>query len=494
MPKTSVAQHPLVMIRTFSARLRVHGRSSIGRRSLAAEAGDTLIEVIVSALLLGIIVVGTFTGLNSTNKSTSIARARSQANALAEQDEDRLRSLPVTTLAKLETAPEAKTVEQNGAKYTVTSSARYVIDNTATTSCASTALSAEYIQTTSTVTATILGGHSVVETGIVSPPPDTALVVQVTNQLGEGVPSAEVQATGPSSGSALTSASGCAIIALSPGEYKVNVHKAGYVDQNWFKESKEDSFYTSTVYLTAETTTKKQYLFAPAAALNSPTSEGLKFEELNPVTDKDEPARSLNAVLENGKMSPTFRVLPVTGTPTYVASLQTEKIIYPFNKESYTAYAGSCQANKPVVVGFTKSMVEEYQPAITFFPEKETSGKVVLPSLVVDVWEGTATTPKKLVKATTELFLSDTDEGCEHTWQKPKTVAPVENPTTKVLEYPKGGALEYPGQPWGTYTVCLNDGSSKYIKKEGVKNDHPEQAGTPVNFYEGEGFETGQCP
>ena len=168
------------MIRTFSARLRARGRSSIGRRSLATEAGDTLIEVIVSALLLGIIVVGTFTGLNSTNQSTSIDRARSQADALAEQDEERLRSLPVATLAKLETTPEAKTVEQNGTKYTVTSNAKYVVDSTATTSCAATALSAEYIGTTSTVTATFLGSHSVVETGIVSPPPDTSLVVQVT--------------------------------------------------------------------------------------------------------------------------------------------------------------------------------------------------------------------------------------------------------------------------------------------------------------------------
>jgi len=472
------------MIRTFSARLRASGRSSIGRRSLASEAGDTLIEVIVAALLLGIIVVGTFTGLNSTNKSTSIARARSQADALAEQDEDRLRSLPITTLSKLETTPEAKTVEQNGAKYTVTSNARYVVDSTATTSCASTALSAEYIETTSTVTATILNGHSVVETGIVSPPPDTALVVQVTGPSGEAVPGMEVQATGPSNGLALTSASGCAILALKPGEYAVNVHKAGYVDQNWFKESKEDSFYTSTVYLTAETTTKKAYLFAPAAELKP-----LTFEELNPVTNKDESARALNAVLENPGMAPTFRLLEPEGSSVYLSSITTTKHIYPFSSEApYTVYAGTCTANRPPE--------EKERTSIAFPAGGEKSAKVVLPSLVVKVYEGTELTPKKLVSTTPEIFVSDTNSGCESTYHKPTTVAPVENPSTKVLEYPKGGALEYPGQPWGTYTVCLNDGTSEHLEDTGVKNDHPEQAGTPVNFYEGEAskLKPGSCP
>ena len=435
-----------------------------------------MIEVIVAALLLGIIVVGTFTGLNSTNKSTSIARARSQADALAQQDEDRLRSLPITTLAKLETAPEAKTVEQNGSKYTVTSSARYVVDDTATTSCASTALSAEYIETSSIVSATILGKHSVVETGIVSPPPDTALVVQVTGPLGEAVPGAEAQATGPSIGSALTSTSGCAIIALSPGEYEVNVHKAGYVDQNWFAESNKDPFYTKNAYLTAETTTKKQYLFASAAALNS-----LSFKYLNPTNSKEEEDRALNAILENPGMSPTFRVLPVTGTPAYVSSLQTEKIIYPFNKEAaYTVYAGSCQANRPPEEMEIAGVKVKERTEIAFPAGGEESKKLVLPSLIVKVWTGIKGTGTEgsLVTSAPEIFLSDTDAGCEPTWQKPATEIPSEV---------AHGMLKYPGQPWGTYTVCVTvpSGGSKHYSLTGVKNNKPEKTGTPVNLYEG---------
>jgi Tfp pilus assembly protein PilV len=514
MPKTSIAQSPLVMIRTFSARLRARGRSLIGRSasgrrsggaprfpgrperpprsvrfSLASNAGDTLIEVLVSALLVGLIVVGTFSGLNSANRSTSIDRARSQADSLAEQNEEQLHSLSVTALKKLEeenghTSP----VTQNGTKFEVTSNAKYVIDDTATTSCSSTALSAEYIQTSSTVYSKAAFGATkpVVETGIVSPPPDTSLVVEVTNQLAKPVAGMEVQVTGPSDATAVTNTNGCAVLALEPGEYAINVHLTNYVDPNWFTESKNDaSAYPLHIYLPAQTTTKKEYRFAKAAALNSSTSEGLEFEELNPVTGVHEPAKAVNAILESTQMAPTTRLLEPEGSSTYLSSITTTKRIYPFTSK-YTVYAGTCAANRPP---------EETERTSVEFPEgSEQSAKLVLPALVVKVYEGTKLTPGKLVSTAPEIFLSDTDEGCEHTWQKPKTVAPVLK--SGVLEYPKGGALEYPGQPWGTYTVCLNDGTSKYLEDPGEKNDHPEQAGTPVNFYEGEALalKTGSCP
>src|SRR5580700_5729980 len=109
MPKPDVVLNLLVMIRTFSAKLRVLGRSSIGRWSWASERGDTLIEVLISAVLVALIVIGTLTGLDSTNKATSLQRARSQADALAEQDEERLHSLPVNSLLALETNPETNT-------------------------------------------------------------------------------------------------------------------------------------------------------------------------------------------------------------------------------------------------------------------------------------------------------------------------------------------------------------------------------------------------
>ncbi len=479
MPKTSVAQSPLVMIRTFSARLRVLDRSSIGRRSLGAEAGDTLLEVIVSALLLGIIVVGLFSGLNSTNAATSLNRARSQADALAEQNEEQLHSLPISTLKGLEEKAVSKTVEQGGTKFEVTSSASYYPASSTSSSCTSSSTTeVGYIQTASTVTWHSLGkGKPVVQTGIVSPPPDTSLIVEVTNELGEPVAGMEAQVTGPTSATALTSASGCAILAVSPGEYAINVHRTGYVDQNWFPESKEDPFYEKTVYLPAETTTKKQYLFAPAAQLKP-----LTFKYLNPESGKEEEDKATNATLENTEMSPPTRLVQKEGSATYLATMQTEKIIYPFNKTSYTLYAGSCVANKPPV--------EKERTTVTFLPEKEKEAKLVLPSLAVDVWQNSKKewekeTPKKLIGSKPEIFLYDTDEGCESKRQTPETIMPTKE---------KLGALKYPGQPWGTYTVCVNVPfenkttkkiENKHFEEPAQKNNNPKKEGTVVNLYEG---------
>jgi Tfp pilus assembly protein PilV len=485
MPKTDVVLNPLVMIRTFSARFRAMGRSSIGPRSLASERGDTLIEVLISAVLIAGIIVATLTGLDSTNKATSLQRARSQADALAQQDEDRLRSIPIAELKKLEEAPKTLPITEGGTKYEVTSSAKYIVDNAATTNCATTAPSAEYIQTISSVTWNSIGiGKPVVETGIVSPPPDTSLIVQVTGPSDVAEAGVEATVTGPSNASALTSANGCAILAVSPGEYAINVHQTGYVDQNWITESKNDPFYPSTIYLPAETTTKEQYIFAKGARVNP-----LSFKYLNPTTGKEEPTKALNARLENTEMTPSFRLLRPEGSTTYVETItQSEKIVYPF-ATPYTAYAGSCLANKPP---------EKERVSITFTPGGEVTQKLLLPSLVVDVWQGSkAETPKKLVTTAPEVFLSDTDEGCENTYHQQETVAPTE----------KNGALKYPGQPWGTYTVCVNVAyknlstgktEKKHISEEGQKNDHPEQKGTVVNLYEGgtngTGLEENSCP
>src|ERR1035437_10167537 len=47
---------------------------------LGAEQGDTLIEALISAVLLAVIIVATLTGLDTTNRSTALQRARSQAD------------------------------------------------------------------------------------------------------------------------------------------------------------------------------------------------------------------------------------------------------------------------------------------------------------------------------------------------------------------------------------------------------------------------------
>ena len=113
MPKPDIALHLLVMIRTFSAKLRALSQSLIGRDpsgrkpdssghgrrgplpvrvSLPSEAGDTLMEVVISALVVGLIVVGTLTGFSVVNRASADQRHHSQASLLASQSQEQLRS------------------------------------------------------------------------------------------------------------------------------------------------------------------------------------------------------------------------------------------------------------------------------------------------------------------------------------------------------------------------------------------------------------------
>jgi Tfp pilus assembly protein PilV len=446
MPKPSIAQPPFVMIRTFSARLRARGRSLTGRRSLAAEAGDTLLEVLVSALLVGLIVVGTFSGLNSTNRATSIDRARSQADALAEHAEEQLRSEPIKRLVELtESHPLEETVKQNGSEYKIVSTAQYISDATSTTSCTSSSAKADYIQTTSKVTSPLIGaGKSVEENGIISPPAGSALIVQVT-ESGAPLQGAKVVATGPSPAGTNyeleTSANGCAILAVPPGEYSINASKSGYVDPNGFENTHEDSSTTRSVYIPAENTSKIGYNLGLAGTLQ------VKFIEGSAVT----PAEGDSFVAFNTGMTKP-RPFPTSFTPgTYGSTVSSSKTLFPF-KSKYTIYAGTCEADLPSANGVPLDEAEEKEVT----PGGTISTTVRLAPVNIRVWSGYSNSFKGHAIGNVEGYSNDTGCGTKRTFT---------TTSTGII-----GTIPHPGLPFGKYTVCVFS-AGKYWEKTNVENN-----------------------
>src|SRR5271163_4320814 len=203
MPKTSVALHPLVMMRTISARLRVLGRFLIGglarsvvrvfggvrtaRGSLTSEAGDTLIEVLVSALLVGLIVVATLTGFNETTKVSQDERAHDQASVLAAQSQEQLRSDPASTLDVLASTPHEYTQTVGGTKYKITQAAQFINGSGSATGCNNSKNEAEEsknLEISSSVTWKTLEAvkrKAVTQTSVITPPDGSGLEVDVTN-------------------------------------------------------------------------------------------------------------------------------------------------------------------------------------------------------------------------------------------------------------------------------------------------------------------------
>jgi len=66
------------------------------------EDGFILIEVLVSALILAIVAAAVLAVLSSTTHSAASERVRSQAAALAQEDQARMRTMRIGTLNRLE--------------------------------------------------------------------------------------------------------------------------------------------------------------------------------------------------------------------------------------------------------------------------------------------------------------------------------------------------------------------------------------------------------
>jgi Tfp pilus assembly protein PilV len=417
-----------LLSRRSRARLGRMARSSAitraalpARRRLASQAGDTLIEVMISALLVALLVVGTFSGLDSTNKATALQRSRSQADALAEQDEEQLRSEPVAKLSELN---RTHTVTQGGTTYTITSTSKYIADATATASCTSSSAKADYLQTTSTVTWKSLGvGKPVAETGIISSPADSALIVQV-QESGTVLPGATVVAKGPSPATTSyeleTSSNGCAILAVPPGEYNIYVSKTGYVDPNGKENTHEDSSTTRSVYIPAETTSKVGYNIGLAGKLEvsftgAPPNEGDTFVAFN-----------------TGQTS--FRQF---GTAeTYTKPVTSTTTIFPF-KSKYTVYAGSCEADLPTKNGIASN------PEVEVTAGAPTPVTVNLAPVKVKVMSGFAAGSSNEGSVVTGASGATTD-GCG----------------TKRALTTSSGAITREGLPFGEYSICIGNGGA----------------------------------
>src|SRR5579875_259446 len=113
----------------------------------AHEDGFTIIEVLIAAVLLALVAAGSALAFASAIGTSEIQRNRSAAEALAQQNESRLRGETIDQLSNLNQTLSPVTID--GTKYTVQESATYVSDSSGTPSC--TNPSTDYLETTSSV-------------------------------------------------------------------------------------------------------------------------------------------------------------------------------------------------------------------------------------------------------------------------------------------------------------------------------------------------------
>jgi len=203
------------------------------RARLASERGFTLIEVLVSALIVTLIATAVAGALVTNTDIISNQNSRSQAETLAEQDQERLKGLSAEQLDNLS---QSYNVTVGGGTYTITSKAWYLNTSNGQSCTAAGGASATYFKTISTVTRTNAQGKVATlatDESVITPPAGGSLLAQFHDQTASPLAGVTLAATGPESDTGTSDTSGCVIFsALDSGTYNLTYTDLGYVDPN----------------------------------------------------------------------------------------------------------------------------------------------------------------------------------------------------------------------------------------------------------------------
>jgi Tfp pilus assembly protein PilV len=435
-------------------------------RSLADERGSLLIEVLVSAVLVAVIGVALFGALNSAAQVSGKSKTRAGAAAIAQDDQERMRAMPVASLNNFRDHRDP--VVMGKIAYVVDSRAEWIADNKGATDCTANGAAADYLKITSTVSAKNIPLKPVVVTSTVTPAPGTftsdegSLAVSIVGANGTGRSGINVSINGPASDVQLTDANGCAFFGYEPvGDYDVTASASGYVDPN----GNANATGTSSVGSQTVATLSLSYDRAGQATANFVTTPD------NTSTQQATKQSTLGFSNAGVTINSGVRYFP-SGTP--VTAITTTPTLYPF-PGAYSAFAGDC-ANNAAPTGVTPD-------ALTVLPGKlDHTVDVHVPSLnVIGKVNGTPTPGMTVtVKSTTS--------GCT-----PRTYTPL--PTTS-----SSGRLSDPGYPFGTYTVCIDTrgmgilGGTRRSNNVNVTLNALSAAVSSPNWNLTTSSSSGQCP
>ena len=346
------------------------GHAAPRAQAAGGEAGFTIVEVIVAALILAIVASAAATGFVGSIDASETLRNRSTAQSLARQNEARLRGYDVNTLSNL--TKTLSPVRIDGTQYTVTESARYITDGASNGSC--TNPSTDYLQTTSSVSWTGMRTQSpVTSTSLLTPSIGStnansgSLVVTAYSSGTIGVPGLNVTATsGTTTLTGTTNSAGCVLLGDIPaGTYTVSLSPATgtYVDGNTAAAFSAGSPDTQSATVSAAATSPASASFQVAQAGSLAVSFTDRFP--SPVAPSPTPTGAAAGVVlyNNGLNSPSGVVCTAADNPCPAVGPKdasfpaadfaggfTATGVFPY---TYSAWAGTCLADNPTIFNDT---------------------------------------------------------------------------------------------------------------------------------------------
>jgi Tfp pilus assembly protein PilV len=452
------------------------------RVELRDERGSFLIETIVAAVLVAVVAIAMLSAFDGANRASGRTKIRAIAGSLAQSDQERMRSMPVSMLSGL-AAGQSQDKFVNGVKYKVDSTAKWLADDTASTDCTANGSAGDYMEITSTVSSPSQPGlKPVVVKSLVTPAPGTlgvnqgSLAVTVVDRRGVGVPDLTVSLNGPLGASDVTDKNGCAFFGYEPvGNYTAETTRAGWVDvmgrptaskpvsiasqqvstmqlQYDAAGSAAVTFKTdATDYATSTTTTKRLGVVGTARRIRLAHSQ----METPGVRDGAAPLGSSKWGDGNDQATIVADNLFPFGDMT----------VTPQQVSPYRVFAADCDASDP-----NNQSPAQTSDTVQIEPGKQTAATVFLPALNIRAPSGTANVKVTLTTAGCT--------GATAVWALPGTALNA------------AGNFTFPGFPYGTYTVCVDDNASRRVKP-GIANN--ARAGTPVQDLTGIATQTGKC-
>jgi type II secretory pathway pseudopilin PulG len=397
-------------------------------RLFASDAGSTLIEVLVSALMVILIGSATAGALVAGSHFSGDQRFRSQADAVAVQDQERLRGLSDQQLSGLH---QTRTVTlPNATSFTVQSDASF-LDTTGASSCTSTG--AAYYKVASTVSWTenfSTRPAIITDESLLARPVSGDLLTPVSDERLQPLQGVTVTATGPSTQTGATDANGCLVFAgLTPGNYTVNLADPNYVDPNGLA-SPPNATATVTLTGTAQPTGLPFHLGLAGSVVGTFTTPSIGV------------AAEADAISWLG----TGASFGMTGgyqksvAPGLASSITTGPL-FPFDRTStlpasytnnYTVWGGRCWQMEP------PTPVDQFTVTPGLTNQAQNVQEPLLDVATVNYYNGATTTA---IKPTDVLltFTSTAGTPCTDSWRPSLTSNATE---------PASGWLANPGQPF----------------------------------------------
>lgn len=450
--------------------------------------GFALIEVIVSAAVLALIALAVLSGIDGATASTARERARAVAASLAEQDQERLRGYRFEELSKLN---EESTKSVGDVTYTVKSEAGWVSDagEVVNETCgAAGAKQSEYLRIVSTVTSKLVGTRipAVKIESLVSPPVSGSLVVKLEGGVPARVPvGITVTAIAKTTGrtyAVQTNSLGCAVFrTIETGDYTIRLNTPGWVDKKPQQLSEKSATVNSALmsvvtmpYDRAISMRVSVKTLKPGVAFPSNTTYDSKIKTVSDsAADVDTRPYSLSAP------GSTF---DITGA-------------FPFGS-AYSFFTGPCGIQSPVKTG-NPNYFSTTNTAATILGDPDSVQKpqlatVFQPALNLRVRANSTSSNSNLdVSSSMTIYAYLQAVGTETCSEFPRQKLAAKTwPTTGWGSNPTGDANRTrnwvvqdsttfdPGLPFGTYKICLQDGSKSWSTTSGNHYDNTKPAKT----------------